>query len=320
MIAEAKSGIDLLNSSLALISKIQEVFKFANPEGRNIEFSYLAQEMEVSMLLSIPSGYKRWGKDRIHLNFPEIKGVALKNLPIFTDSKAILRTDQGYYLDVKNLGDYEQFLLIVKHNAPPALLRDLISVQNSNVPMNTYDGIEEYWLSVALKKRELLKRAFKEGFNIYGFENHFTINIHNSVATTIPNKFVDRLKNITKFIHETDREGMRRIVYERLRYQKEKKKQEDERKLIMDLRNSFCTSNAFLKFIKVDNPFICKEAIQGQNYFDGIPFDIFPKAMDVVSTTNINFDNPTAEGKLYFKKTTFEDEIQNFFEEHGYIK
>lgn len=319
MITEVKSGVDLFNSSISFINKIYKLLDFADPEGRNIEISYQSQEMEVSMLLSIPSGYKRWGMDKILLNFPGVKSITLKNLPLFTNSNAIIRTNEGYYLDVENLGDNEKFLLIVKHEAPHSVLKDLLSVQNSDAPMNYDNGIEDYWLSVALKKRDILKKAIT-GFNIYGFENHFTLNIHNSVATTIPKTFVNRLRNISKFIHESDREEMMRIVHQRLRYQKEKTKQEDERKLILELRDCFCTSNAFLKYLKVDRPFIYKEAIQGQNYYNNIPFDVFPKAMDVVSATNIDFENPTAEGILHFKKINFEDEIQNFFIEHGYMK
>jgi hypothetical protein len=221
MIAEAKTGMELLNSSLSIIGKIYKLLDFAKPEGRSIEILYPSNEMEVSMLLSIPS-YKRWGRGKIRLNYPGIKSIKLKNLQQFTDSSAIVRTDEGYYLDVKNLGDYEKFLLILKHDVPN--LSDLISVQNSDAPMNYDNGIEDYWLSVALKKREILDDAGIKGFNIYGFENHFTLNIHNSVATTIPQAFINRLKNITSFIHGTDREEMKRIVYQRLHYQREKKK------------------------------------------------------------------------------------------------
>jgi hypothetical protein len=317
MIPELTSGIGLFESGLSVMQKVYKLLDFADPEGRNITFSYSTEEMEITTLLSIPKGPKRWIKNKIRLHYPGIKNISLKNLPQFTDSNAIIMTNEGYYLDTGKLGDDEKFLLTIKHEAPCSLMRDLISVQNSNIPMNYDGGIEEYWLSVALKKRDILDKAFS-GFNIYGFENHFTINIHNSVATTIPQTFIKRLINISKFIHTTDREEMHKIVFERLRQQKQKKKQEDERKIIMDLRNCFCTSSAFLKFLKIDRPFIYKEAYPGKNYYDKIPFDVFPKTMEVVSATNIDFDHPTSEGKLSFKKITFEDNIKTFFETPGY--
>ncbi len=320
MIAETvSSGMIFLKSSLSLIHELYKLLDFAAPKGRNIAFSYPAQEMEVSMLLSIPPGPKRWVKNKIHLNFPGIKSISLKNLPLFTDSNAIIPTEQGYYLDTEKLGYNETFLLIIKHNAPREVFRDLISVQNSDTPINIDNGIEEYWLSAALKRRDILREAFT-GFNMYGFESHLKISVHNSVAITIPNTFIRRLINISNYINATDREKMNKITYERLHQQREKKKREDERKIIVDLKESFCTSDAFLKFIKIDNPFIYREAIQGQNYYETIPFDVFPKTMDVVSATNIDFEHPTAQGKLYFKRFTFEDGIKDFFKKHGYIE
>lgn len=313
----AKSGIGFLNQAGSIINRLYKSLDFAAPEGRNIEFSYPSQEMEVSMLLSIPTGPKRWVQNKIHLNFPEIKSISLKNLPLFTDTHAIIQTDQGYYLDTKKLDNNEKFLLTLKHDVPQSCFRDLISVQNSNAPMNYNNGTEEYWLSAALKKRDILDKAFS-GFSIYGFENNATINIHNSVGTAIPQNFIQRLITITKFIRGTDREEMIKVVHERLKHQRAKGKKEDERKVIIDLKNTFCTSSAFLKFIKIDTPFVYKEAIQGLNYFESIPFDVFPKTMDVVTTTNIDFDHPAAEGKLYFKRVTFEEGIKNFFKEHGY--
>lgn len=319
MISETITGLNLFKTSMSTIAKIYEHFKFADPQGRSIEISYTAQEMEVTMLLSIPTGYKRWGANKIHLNYPNIKDIKLKTIPFFNDSTAIIKTEHGYYLDVKKLEDCEQFVLIIKHDAPQSSLRELVSIQESDAPTHYDNGIEEYWLSVALKKRDILDKIFS-GFNISNFENHFTINIHNSVATTIPKTFVNRLNNISKYIHETDREKMTKIAHQRLKQQREKRQQEDERVLISELRSNFCTSNSFLKFIKIDEPFRYKEAIQGLDCFDGVPFDVFPKTMDVISSTNIDFDHPTAEGKLYFKKTTFEEEIDNFFETNGYLK
>lgn len=320
MIEKIAYGINILQSTLSLVDKVYKLLEFATPEGRTLEFSYPAQEMEISMLLSIPNGPKRWVRNKIHFNFSEIKSISLKNLSQFTDTQAITLTEQGYYLDTKRLGDGEKFLLTIKRDVPASLFRELVSVQNSDTPMNYEDGIEEYWLSAALKKRNILDIAYKGGFNIYGFENNAKISIHNSIGTTIPRTFINRLITITKFIKETNREQILKISHERLKQQKITKKHEDDRKIIMDLRSSFCTSNAFLKFIKIDKPFIFKDAIPGQNYYEMIPFDVFPKVMDVVATANINFDNPAAEGKLYFKRITFEEEIKNFFEEHGYLK
>ncbi|MCD4843327.1 MAG: hypothetical protein K8R25_02460 [Methanosarcinales archaeon] len=309
--------INLLTSSISLMSKIYKSLDFASPEGRDLEFSYPTQEIEVSWLLSIPTGFKRFGRGKILFNFPEINKISLRNLPLYTESDAIIKTDTGYILDVKKLDESEKFLLSVTYKAPRTLVEDLIAVQNSKSAMNIDNGIEEYWLSVALKKRAILGDVFK-GFSIYGFENNIKISIQNPVSTAIPHSFIERLINITKFIKATDREDMHKVSHQRLRHQRSKTKHEDERKLILDLSNNFCSKKSFLKFINVDKPFIYTDAIQGDCNYSNIPFDVFPKSMSVVTTTNINFDNPTAEGKLYFKKNTFRDEIITFFEEHGY--
>lgn len=193
----------------------------------------------------------------------------------------------------------------------------MLSVQNSKSCINIEDGIEEYWLSVALKKRELLDQVFA-AFKIYDFENKININIHNSVGTTIPKSFINRLLNITRYIQATNREEFSRISHERLRQLKSKTKHEDERKIIYELDLKFCSSNSFLKFIKIDQPFIYKESIQGESYYETIPFDVFPKSMNVIVTTSIDFNNPTSQGKLYFNRNKFENEINEFFNNKGF--
>jgi len=316
-----KASLDFLNSSMSLINKIHEKLNFAEPIARSLELSYPAQETEVSWLLSIPPGVKRKMGKRIFFDFHGIKKINLKNLPLYTESTAISYNDQGYYLDVKKLDTSEKFLLTIQYDTPQKIFKDLISIQKSATPMNYNDGVEEYWLSVVLKKRELLRQVFSGGLDIYGFENNVKINVHNSISTTIPKSFIQRLMNITNYIHETDRGKIMKIAQERIRQQKAKKKHDDERKLIMDLNDNFCTSESFLQFITVDRPFIYKEAIEGQSYSaNSVPFDVFPKSMDVIVSTNINFDHPTAEGKIYFKKNNFEEALESYFEKIGYKK
>ena len=53
--------------------------------------------------------------------------------------------------------------------------------------------------------------------------------------------------------------------------------------------------------------------VRGGDFYEKLPFPTWPRSMKVVSRTDLNFENPTADGNLIYKKDSFAEEIGKIF-------
>jgi hypothetical protein len=68
----------------------------------------------------------------------------------------------------------------------------------------------------------------------------------------------------------------------------------------------------FKNFVDITPPFRYHNSKQGTDFYD-FPGQVLPKAMTVVSRTDLNLQNPAREGKVIYKKRDLFSELDKIF-------
>jgi hypothetical protein len=127
----------------------------------------------------------------------------------------------------------------------------------------------------------------------------------------IPHIFSEKIETIVRLTQPIGRSDQGK-VFRRLIQQQQQKYTGEEMKLLRELQELFNAAR-FRQFIDITEDFYYSDCVRGGEFYEQMPFPTWPKTMKVVSRTDLNFENPTAEGNLVYKKANFANEIGKIF-------
>lgn len=242
----------------------------------------------------------------IRLELRQVMG--LSNI---TDATEITTT--GFKIDPKKLDPGELYILDVEYKIDDRRFVDAL-VDRTNpkdLPHKPNEDIRQYEMSAQLKHLRVLKQKY---YNVNLRDVDFTVDIavHQDVKTTIPGIFKQQIETLVEFSKKKGRSEKFKIMMKHMQLQKQKYggKELD----IIDNLHGLFTENKFKQFIDIQKDFSYSDCTRGSDFYDALPFPTWPKSMKVVSRTDLNLENPAAEGILAYKHSNFISEIEDLFD------
>jgi len=226
--------------------------------------------------------------------------------PMFS---AITFLDDGFEIDLNSLQIGETYMLDLEYEIPdPNFVDSLVYKKVANeAPKN---GIQDYWMAAQLKHLDVLKQDF--GYvDLRDIDFSVDVSIYQDIKIKIPRVFSEKIETIVRLTQHIGRSEQQKL-FSRLVHQQKHKYTGEEMQLLKELQNLF-NSQKFSQFVEITNDFYYSNCVRGAEFYEKMPFPTWPKTMKVISRTDLNFDNPAANGNLVYKKDNFADEIGKIF-------
>lgn len=305
-----------VSAALEVVERIYralfEVSKITSQEIRvkcpdNIGVYSVAFEIKRGML-----GLKRVVKRKIPFYHPDLRRVSMHSAPLMkSESDAIVYTENGFEILLDKLSkDTDTFWATIEYNIKDKnFLNDL--VQRDRQTESISETEHKYWMHAQLKNLRALQTNYGR-LDLQDVDFFVDVAVHQDIKTKIPKPFTEDLEIIARWISEKEREKKQKLSMEHLRTQRGKRYGGREQEVLSDLQELFL-SDHFCNFIDVTLPFHYSDCKRGPEFYDTVPYPTFPKAMKVISRTDLNLDKPASEGMLVYKKKLFQDKISEVF-------
>ncbi len=301
----------LLNTSKK-IDKILTESKCFSIDSRSYSLKSLEGVMEYSVVLKPRNNNLRSGK-HVFSNI-DLRRISVVSAPDFLDQERSISTvvDNGltksFVLDPRLLDAQSaafNFKFEIECEVEP-ITRDLVQ-RDHQIDVST-DESNTYWLSAEMKELgsviPLLRRM-----NLSDIPFVMNVAVHQDIKTKFPTRRQRELDLIAKWAHELDRNKKGLLSFEHLKLKRSKPEEKDITKILVDLQAIFLPSQ-FCSFIDVSNDFYYSDCLRGADFYDQIPFKTFPKWMSIVCRTDISTEKPASQGELVYKKSKFQEAIE----------
>lgn len=268
---------------------------------------------EYSVGFKVKRGISRSiSRRKIVFDYPGIKRVSVHSTPFMKpENDAIFYNGKSFEILLGKLSqDTDTFWATIEYVIKDNSFLDNL-VQRDTQAESITDKQNEYWIHAQLKNLKALRTNYGR-VDLRDVDFLLDVAVHQEIKARIPKPFIKDLEIIMKWISEKDRGKKWELSREHLKQQKTKKYAGKEQEVLRDLQDLFLPSH-FATFIEVTQPFHYYDAIRGQELYDNIPFQTFPKLMKIISRTDLSFDKPAAEGKLIYKKNDLQKEISDIF-------
>lgn len=167
----------------------------------------------------------------------------------------------------------------------------------------------EYWMYAQLKEVDALKTKYGV-IDLRDVDFFVNVDVHQEVDTTIPKPFRERLNAITDLTRTKD-VNEKFAEWQKIRTTTFGTGGRGDLDTLSDVFRIFVPEH-FKTYVNVTEPFYYHDSEQGANILD-FPLLSIPKFMRVISRTDLNLDNPTAEGILTYKRRDMLVEISKLF-------
>lgn len=267
---------------------------------------------EYSVAFEIRRGLLKRLKRKIPFDHPDLRRVSMHSTPLMkSESDAIVYTENGFEILLDKLSkDTDTFWATIEYDIKDKKFLDEL-VQRDRQTESITATKNEYWMHAQLKNLRALQTNYGR-LDLQDVDFFVDVAVHQDLKTKIPKPFTEDLEIIAKWISEKEREKKHKLSMAHMRQQRAKRYAGREQEVLKDLQDLFIPEH-FCTFIDVALPFRYSDCIRGKEFYDKIPFPTFPKAMKVISRTDLSLDKPAAEGKLVYKKMDFQDKISEVF-------
>jgi hypothetical protein len=307
MLDAATGARQALKVAETITKSIEAHRRYVEQKSRELALRFPERTGELSLALEIRSGF--WG-GKIHFPVPSVIQASVHSFPAFrAEDQALSKAGDEYVLDSGKLSKEIQSLLLrfEYRLEEPRFLDALIQRNGQLDPRSGNDKIDSYWLAAQLRHLSVLS-AFFQKLEIRGLECSVDVAVHQEVEPNVPSGFIRAVERQAEFGISRDREKLLRLRREQLRDVKFAGKTEG---FVERLREVFMPSR-FSKHLDVLDPFHFWECQQGRQLFE-IPYLQLPKAMTVISRTDLTLTDPAKSGKLIYRKAEIRNEIEEIF-------
>jgi len=307
--------------SLATISKIFKVTdkidkimlesKAFDIRSKEFQLKSLEETMEYSMVV-LPK------EDLDHCQNISFRDIDLRRLTIisspgFEEAKeSVSRIEEGltkgFIVDPRKLDqNADEFLFRFEiQTAIEPYMKDL--VRRDHEIDSTGDETNTYWLHAQLKEVRPFKDALRK-MNLLDIPFIVNVGIYQDVKMKFPTRRQKELEIIAKWTRELDKERKRRLDFEHITLKRIRHKEKNITQLLTDLQALF-KPEIFKSFVEVRDRFYYSNCFAGADFYDEIPFKTYPKWMSVLSRTDLSLERQASEGKLIYKRKSFQEAIE----------
>ena len=265
------------------------------------------QTQELSLVIGVKKGKVYPSK----IKFPFGKPVRVDLRPLTTMTytpKSINITPDGFELSTKNMTQDDLFLLNVNYQGLDKNFED--ALVRKDHPKESPKGIEnEYWLHAELKHPTLFKEKYAR-FDLRDITFDVNVEISRDIKMVIPPSFSRELDAAVELLQETNPHEIWKVGRKHIAAKKQRSSKENVLKLLSDMQGLFLPIK-FSSYVVVKDDFTYHDCERGVNFYDKLPFPTWPRAMRVVSKTDLNLDKFAAIGVLLFKKEDFLKKIKD---------
>jgi hypothetical protein len=276
--------------------------------SRELSLRFPEDTGELSVALAIKSGFFH---QKVHFSVPSVLRVTAHSFPFFkSEDHALSRTADGYVLDGAKISrEIQGMLLLFEYKLEdPRFLANLVQRNQQLDPRSLSDSkTDSYWITAQLRQLSVLQSFFQK-LELIGLDCNVNVAVHQDVKSNIPHAFTAAVERSARFVSTRDREMLRRLAHDQQRDRRFTNKQFD---IISALQELFMPSR-FQRFVNVNDPFHFFECQRGQQLFE-IPFLNLPKAMTVISRTDLTLDVPAKKGMILYHKGKVREEIETIF-------
>lgn len=273
-----------------------EELVLACPDGR----------AQYTAVLHVDAGFRRKFGRKISLPYPSIQRVGLRSSHGFvTQEPAIRRTTDGYEIILDELStDAEDFLLNVDYRLDGSnVVADLVSTTYASEAR--IDGDEdEYWVAAQLKAPDMLERNYRR-IQLQDVDLGVDVSVQQDLSTGISARLRDELDLAQRLVRERDRNA--RAKLEKRHYGKMLRSGSTSALDIYQHLERLFRPPRFRSFVEVRDQFRLSDVMPGAQRITSP--DTIPRQMRVIARTDLSLANPSANGKVRYKRVAFRNEL-----------
>ena len=246
---------------------------------------------------------------KLSFSIPNIQRISLYSLvPYFPLPTFQLRGESGLVLKLEDIPkETKNLLLNIEYKiSSPRFVSDLVQ---TNVATETATDQDAYWMHAALKHPAYLKKLY-DNLEVRDIDFNVDVAIYKEIKSVVPRNVIKVLSILRELSSTTDRNRAIRLTFELLKARRRGGSKDPYE--IMSQAQTLFMPHHFKRFIEVTPPFRYYDAIVGPNFYDRT-LQILPKTMKVVSRTDLDLNNPAADGKMYYKKRILYDDLSKLF-------
>jgi hypothetical protein len=243
----------------------------------------------------------------------DLRRLTITSSPGFLDAKeSVSRIEgelaKGFIIDPRKLDqNAEEFLFKFEiETMIEPYMKDL--VRRDHQIDSTGDETNTYWLHAQLKEVRPFKDALRK-MNLLDIPFVVNVGIYQDVKMKFPTRRQKELEIIGQWARELDRERKRRLDFEHITLKRIRHREKDITQILRDLQGLF-KPEVFRSFVEVSDQFYYSYCYQGADFYDKIPFKTYPKWMSVLSRTDLSLERQASEGKLIYKRKSFQEAIE----------
>ena len=300
----------MLKKSESIDKTLSEEFKILGKEMR-IECPQSIQHYSITFETKGSRIFSRKKK----FNFGKVRRVSLRpimSLQPITD--AVSYIEDGFEINLKKLEGDTLYLLDVDYFIEDRRFID--ALVNKNVAKESLgDETHEYWMVAQLKHLDVLRQEF--GFiELKDLDFGVDVSIYNEIKMKVPSIFRKQLDIAVKLLssHHGGRDEQFKLLAQHKQLQRAQKEKYYGKifEILEEIQEIF-SPLTFRKFVDVQKDFYYFDCERGKDFYETLPFPTWPKTMRVISRTDLNFNNPAADGILIYKKRNLLKKLEKIF-------
>lgn len=301
--------LSTIPDTVQFVGRLRKLLDIATVENQEIRIKCPDSIGQYSVALRVKPGVLRRVRT-LRFPFPQLTRLEVRSLPIFKDEHlCVTRGPEEFRVDLDALSDNEFFLFDFEFRLDDKqYLRSLVHRDHQRESFG--DDQDRFWIQAQLKHLKVLETNYGV-IDLRDVDLRVDVGIHQDLKAAIPRAFVEGMEIGAKLLREPNRSKKAALAMEHMRQKRSLQNLKDDE--VLGILQGFFTSARFATFLSVSNPFRFSEAQRGTEFYDSIPFPVFPKTMKVVSRTDLSLKNPVAEGHLVYRKAEFQRELEEVF-------
>ena len=248
---------------------------------------------------------------KIRFNFGKVKRVAIKPvMSLNTIHEGINYLEDGFEIDLRKLESNELYLMDIDYKIEDKNFVDSLVQKKVSKDSSSSGDVEEHWIEAHLKHVPSLKGKFA-CIELRDMDFGVDVSVHQDIKMKVPEAFQRQLATIMRLTKKIGRSESHNVFTELL-HQQRNKYSGSEVEILQQLQNLFVPVT-FKKYLDVKQDFSYFDCERGTEYFNNLPFPTWPKTMKVISRTDLNLEEPAADGTLIYKREDFKKDIAKIF-------
>lgn len=292
------------------IAKVLDKIRFLKKEGQGIYIKVPERICQYDVIVKVRD-IGLFSKE-IHFPLPEVDRLIGTCMPSLRSlHNAIHKTSSGFVLQAfsEHVPYGTDFVLMqFQYKIPSStFISNLVEKTLAAEPVE-YNDRDEYWIHAQLKFPQILQKAYSH-LRLQDVNISVNVAVDNEIKTAVPKSVIRGLRTIRRLLSESDRSKAHVYLMQHL---------QSRRRLGMSVYdviyqiNSLFASERFKSFVHVTPPFRYFDSKLGTDFYD-FPGQVLPKAMTVVSRTDLSLETPAVEGKVVYKKRDLHGELEKVF-------